>query len=220
MSLEVRPGECALIDGREAYWLEYDKGNSALGFSLPEDWLTTWLPDTGAIRPQVLKPGHGWGGVLANSLGYLTPEDIRQMSPGGMSLLADHLGSLLALAASEEAPRDLGTARTALLDRMRDTIKGIYYDATLTPAAVADQHGVSVRFLHLLFAKAGSSFGRELLTRRLEAAYRMLRDPRFGDLAVNEIARRNGFRNASHFARHFRKRFGMSPVEARAYPAH
>lgn len=79
--LEVRPGECALIDGREAYWMEYDKGNSALGFSLPEDWLTTWLPVTGAIRPQVLQPGHGWGGILANSLGCLTPEDIRQMSP-------------------------------------------------------------------------------------------------------------------------------------------
>ena len=79
-------------------------------------------------------------------------------------------------------------------------------------AAVAAAHGLSKRYLHLLFASAGSSFGSTLLELRLGQAQAMLADRRFGRSSIGEIAWRCGFTDPSHFARRFRQRFGHAPA--------
>ncbi len=44
----------------------------------------------------------------------------------------------------------------------------------------------------------------------------MLRDARFRDLSVNEIALRAGYSEPSHFSRRFREAFDMTPAVFRA----
>ena len=199
----MQPGESALIDGREAYQMEYEDHNVAFGVALPREWLRRWVPDVDALVPQVWRRDQGWGGVLDYSLASLTSENLRSMALGDTRLFIDHLGSLLALAVGERAPQALNKARADMLSHVRDTIRGAYHDPSLTPAAVAKHHDISVRSLHLLFARAESSFGGELLAQRLNAAVQMLRDARFNGLSIKEITRRCGFVNPSHFARHF-----------------
>jgi len=50
---------------------------------------------------------------------------------------------------------------------------------------------------------------------RLESAQRLLSDKRYDALSVSEVAARCGFLEPSHFARRFRKAFGLGPTEFR-----
>ncbi|GAA2882344.1 hypothetical protein GCM10020220_085800 [Nonomuraea rubra] len=64
------------------------------------------------------------------------------------------------------------------------------------PAQAAEQHGISVRSLHRLFADSGESFGSLVRRRRLERA---CRDLLHTDDMVQTIAMRWGYADASHF---------------------
>ncbi len=75
---------------------------------------------------------------------------------------------------------------------------------------------LSVRTLHKLFADEPETVARRITRRRLERAAADLADPRLVGRTVTWIAFSWGFRDAAHFSRAFRQRFGRSPVEHRA----
>jgi len=56
-----------------------------------------------------------------------------------------------------------------------------------SPKNVAEEHKVSTRTLHSIFAKAKSSFGQELLALRMDRANHLFRDPRFNNKSIAEI---------------------------------
>lgn len=87
-------------------------------------------------------------------------------------------------------------------------------DSSLSPAQVAADHGVSLRYLHLVFAKQGTSFGRWLRERRLSRCHEELSQAQRSG-TVTEVAFRWGFNEASHFSRVFKARYGVSPQEVR-----
>lgn len=83
----------------------------------------------------------------------------------------------------------------------------------LTPDAVAARLGLSARQLHRVFAAEGTSPARSLLLTRLEAAQHELVHRR--DLSLTDIAGRSGFSSPSHFARAYRREYGLAPSAAR-----
>lgn len=83
----------------------------------------------------------------------------------------------------------------------------------LTRGQIAAAAGVGPRQLERLFrAHLGRSPGAEYLRLRLQRARGLLRQ---SDLGVTEIAVACGFASASHFARAYRRRFGLPPREER-----
>jgi transcriptional regulator GlxA family with amidase domain len=68
----------------------------------------------------------------------------------------------------------------------------------------------------MLFARRHMTFGEQLLEVRLERAREVLRDARFADLPIGEVAASCGFAEASHFARCFREHYGSAPSLFRA----
>lgn len=207
----VEAGACVLVDSKEPYHFSFPEGDFCLSTQLPAPWLNTWLPAPEDLVARPWGPATGgWGAVLAGALGNFSAQGFDDM-PLPASAMADQIGSLLALAGGNPRART-SSHRTALLRRLRSAINDQFADAALAPTQVAQAHGISVRYLHALFAEAGTSFGAELMASRLERASRMLNDGRFGGLAVSEIAWRCGFKDPSHFARVFRRRFGSAPV--------
>jgi AraC-like DNA-binding protein len=85
------------------------------------------------------------------------------------------------------------------------------HDVTLTPGSLASDQGISLRYLHHLFARAGTTFGTQLMRLRLDAARRLLDDGRWAALGIADVAARCGFSEPSHFARRFRQAFGQAP---------
>ncbi len=88
-------------------------------------------------------------------------------------------------------------------------------DPNLSAAAVAKLLGITPRYVHLLVADTGRSFTHHLLERRLERAALMLRDSRWEQRKIADIAVEAGFTDLSYFNRAFRRSFGLTPTEMR-----
>jgi AraC family transcriptional activator of tynA and feaB len=82
----------------------------------------------------------------------------------------------------------------------------------ISPSQAAEQHGISVRSLHRLFADTGDSFGSLVRRRRLDRACRDV--VQTGDM-VQSIAMRWGYADASQFINEFKRAYGVTPAAFR-----
>jgi AraC family transcriptional regulator of adaptative response / methylphosphotriester-DNA alkyltransferase methyltransferase len=89
-----------------------------------------------------------------------------------------------------------------------------HYRRDLTLAAVARTLASSPRQLQRAYAQFGeTSFREDLLQRRMAAAAELLLAQR--SIPVGDVARLVGYSQPSHFARAFRRRYGLSPARFR-----
>ena len=70
--------------------------------------------------------------------------------------------------------------------------------------------------MQALFESEGVRVGRYLREQRLLRAYQLLTGPFAGGRSITAIAYECGFNDLSYFNRSFRRRFGLTPTEARA----
>jgi AraC-like DNA-binding protein len=89
-----------------------------------------------------------------------------------------------------------------------------HYRQPLTIEAVAAAVSSSPRQLQRVYAQFGeTTFQEDLLARRMAAAAELLIEQRA--IPVGDVARLVGYRQAPHFARAFRRRYGLSPARFR-----
>jgi len=101
--------------------------------------------------------------------------------------------------------------RLYLLSR---TVIARYYRRRLTLEAVAGVLASSPRQVQRAYAQFGqTSFHEDLLQRRMSVAAQLLAGQ--PGLGVREVAHLVGYRQPSHFARAFRRRYGLSPAHFR-----
>lgn len=90
-----------------------------------------------------------------------------------------------------------------------------HYRHELTLAEVARGLASSPRQLQRAFAQFGdSTFTEDLLARRMAVGAQLLVEQR--SIPVNDVARLVGYSQGPHFARAFRRRYGLSPAGFRA----
>jgi AraC-like DNA-binding protein len=82
--------------------------------------------------------------------------------------------------------------------------------------ALARRHGVSPRYVQMLFETESTTFSEFVRDTRLARAHQMLTDPRCAGRTVSAIAYEIGFGDLSHFNHVFRQRYGVAPSEVRA----
>jgi AraC-like DNA-binding protein len=105
--------------------------------------------------------------------------------------------------------------RAARLQAIKADIAHRFADERLSVSEVARRHGVTPRYVHMLFAAEGRTFSEFLIEQRLTQAHRMLTDLRFAARTISAIAFEVGFANLSYFNRCFRRRYGASPSAIR-----
>jgi AraC-like DNA-binding protein len=158
--------------------------------------------------------------VLRLLLGYLRAagkSDWSESSPFPQIATA-HMCDLAAMAvgASRDA-EEIAVGRGARAARLRaikhDLLERITDDLSLSE--IAARHGVSPRYVGMLFESQGTSITEFVREERLTRARAMLLSPRFAGRRIAEIAYAVGFNDLSYFNRSFRRRFGHSPSEAR-----
>jgi len=90
-----------------------------------------------------------------------------------------------------------------------------HYHRRLTLAVVASALSSSPRQLQRAYAQFGeTNFQEDLTARRMGAAAQLLVEQ--PGIAVRDVARLVGYRQAPHFASAFRRRYGLSPARFRA----
>jgi len=208
----VEPGQFVLLDNTRFYQMEMDEAHECLDLMMPMSWIEKYLPDPGALLARPIAASSGWGAPLGSLLEIMLSG--LDTSPLPRSLIAEQVGALLTLATGfhEPAPsKHKGQLARAILRR----IESDFADPELTPERVAQDVGISKRYLQSLLAGSGTNFVAELNAARLDHAADRLADPRAASLQIAEIAYQAGFLDPGYFTRLFRKRFGLGPKEWR-----
>ncbi|MEU7870627.1 helix-turn-helix domain-containing protein [Dactylosporangium sp. NPDC049140] len=200
----LRPGELGLVNTDRPFRFEFGSDFEQLSFFVPSALLPGPVPTAAAVPTRA-------GVGAAVRLALESVPTVRRPER-----LAVHAAGMLAVALDPTLLRPVRSPRThaaALAD-----IEEHLGDDDLCPAATARRLGVSVRFVHGLFAGTPESYAGTVRRLRLEKAARDLRDPARGHLRVIDIATEAGFVNVASFHRAFRKAFGSTPHQVRTHP--
>lgn len=149
--------------------------------------------------------------ALSEVLDQITAEQLR---PVDLSFTEFLIASL----AGESDIFRLGgaaSAKAAHLHRICQTIETQLGSPDLTPRRIAEEHGVSLRYLQNLFTLAGNRFTNYVRTRRLERCRADLVSPLYARQSISEICYRWGFNDSAHFSRTFRSQYNTSPRDYR-----
>ena len=111
------------------------------------------------------------------------------------------------------ATEELPAAR--LLAIKREIMENLS-NASLSIGTIAARHGITPRYVHMLFEAEGITFSAFVMQRRLEAAHSLLCDPDKLGSKISAIAFQCGFSDLSWFNRAFRKRYDATPSAIRA----
>ena len=214
----IAPGDMAYGPSGVPATLEFKTECRQLFIKVPQIALSQRL-----IRPLSIQVGYlpgraGISHVLSSLLSALADslEDItgQQLRPIELSLTEFLITCLIDPDSHASAPlpgNTMTSIKTAQLHQICQKIETLLGHSDLTPQRVADEQGVSLRYLQKLFANSGSTFSGYVRNRRLERCRADLVSPLYADLTITEICYRWGFNASSHFSRAFRKQFGQSP---------
>jgi AraC-like DNA-binding protein len=213
-SAELRVGDFAIVDSTRPFELSFADDFQQMCATVPHDLLLPRLASPDATTAVRVRGDSGAGALAGRTLRAFAAQ-AGSLDREGARAASEHVVALLALALGRSAAAAGGAGRPALLQAAIEEMERRLGDPDLTPARVAAGISVSSRYLHLLFARRGTTFGRWLRERRLAGAHHELADPAWDHCSIASIAIRWGFRNPSHFARAFRARYGVPPVQHR-----
>ncbi len=147
--------------------------------------------------------------------------DIRLNAGRATELYGEHIIDLVALALGADgegrAVAEERGVRAARRSAILHEIKHRSGDPSLSALTVALFLGITPRYVHLLLEETGKSFTHHLLERRLEQAATLLRDPRWCNRKIADLAAEAGFTDLSYFNRTFRRHFGTTPSDLREH---
>jgi AraC-like DNA-binding protein len=207
-------GDMVVVDARKPYDLVFNRPVHGLVLSLPWARFGDHAEVLEQLAGRPIKLNRGPAAVLS---GFIRSAWEELAEPGGeewphsaSEVIWDLFGSVLRDdRTSDSAASHAGALRckaTKLIERR-------LFDPDFRTAAIAQELGVSARYLQRVFAQAGTTPARFLLARRLDAAAARLRQAD-GPCRITDVALECGFSDLSYFSRAFRHRFGIS---ARAY---
>ena len=114
------------------------------------------------------------------------------------------------------AERNGSSIAAARLKLVRKDILERLADPELRIEAVALRQGITPRYIQRLFESENTTFSDFVRDRRLELAFRLLRERDPASCSITTIAYDAGFSDITSFNRAFRRRFEATPSEVRA----
>jgi AraC-like DNA-binding protein len=198
------------------YELHQPSNNELVVVKVPQSLLDAHLPHGTAFKGQTFAP-LGLAGLFVDLIRSSIAHG-REIEPFDYASMSRQILDLLALTLTS---RDSGfeiaetSVQEAHLRRIKNMIRNRLFYPGITPSRMAAECGLSVSYLHRLFAATGTTVGRWIREERLLASDRALRNPRYrGSLAA--VAQQFGFSDQPQFCRHYKRRFGQTPSETRA----
>ena len=177
---------------------------------IPKARLRMFLGDAERYVGRIVSGSDKVDGIAAEALSRVA-RDFATIDQGDAKVVLDPILSLLsATLMARNPPGGVSPAHKDSFSRFCHHLDMHLGDSALAPASVAAAHGVSVRYLHFVFAEQGTSFGRVLRRKRLACCRRDLSVPHRAG-TITEIAFRWGFNDVAHFSRAFKAEYGASP---------
>ncbi|QTH23349.1 helix-turn-helix domain-containing protein [Rhizorhabdus wittichii] len=213
---KLSPGDFALYDSIRPYELRFDDSFSQVVLRLPRETVTGRLIDSHMLTARRIDGQRGVGLLASSFIRQLHEQraDIDDLSLGRLQANAvDLMATALAEQTGGQARTNEGQA--IIRQRVCAFIDRNLGDHRLTCEGIAAAHGISQRYLRKIFESSSTTVSDWIWSRRLEQAKADLSDPLLAHVSVTAIGFDVGFKDAAHFSRAFRSRFGMSPREWR-----
>lgn len=213
----LEPGDFAIYDTRHPYELRFSGSFSQTVLQIPYRALRERICNIERMTALALSQKNP---IVRLAFGYLAglaalnaethAEAQQRLAYQGLDLLAVALGEFSSNAIQPT------THRTALLYRIKRYVRNHLGDPELALATVAGAFAVTPRYINSLFQDEGLSFGRFLLSERLQACASQLRDPAQQALAISTVAYRAGFVDMAYFSRVFKARYKVTARDFRS----
>jgi AraC-like DNA-binding protein len=129
-----------------------------------------------------------------------------------------HIHELLTLTLSARDAAGIARGRgvrAARLQAIKSDVMESLSDRALSVGVIAARHGITPRYVDMLFDSEGMTFSAFVVENRLAQAYRKLTDPGLFALKISAISDDCGFQDISWFNRSFRRRYGATPSDVR-----
>jgi AraC-like DNA-binding protein len=216
-SMELQPGDGRLLLLDRPYGGQALASCSMLSIAMPREALAPGLAglDRAVAEGLAATPELR---LLASYVASLTGE-AGSLSAAAETATAAHILDLanLVLGARGDAAAIAGRRgqRAARLAAVKKDIHAHLTRSDLTQDKLAARHGITSRYIRALFEAEGTNFATYVLEQRLAQAWRHLSDPYLAASNIVDIAERCGFADLSWFNKTFRRRYGMTPGEAR-----
>lgn len=215
---EIGDGSASLVRSGEPHRFCIHTTSESITFRFKPDRIVPLIADFDAV---LNKPIPATSEALRILLNYstvlcddnaLATEDLR-------NLVSIHVQDLAALmfgatrdAAATAFKRGVPAARLRAIKA--DIVKNLA-NRQLSIEFIALRHGITPRYVGMLFEKETLTFSEFVLARRLNLARTMLTDARYAAHSVSSIAYGSGFGDLSYFNRVFRQQYGATPSEIR-----
>lgn len=203
----LQRGDSVLLSATEAFQFSCPENTSSLVLRFDQPWLKKWIPLADDCIGQPIIGGAGWGQTLSSALWNIEPSEVIDWNnpPGDV---ADQVAGLLGLALN---PNTVSSTGSSILKRINTILRTRFEEPSLSPADVAQEVGISKRYLHQLIANTDTTFSTLLRSLRINHSKKLLANARNQHLSVTQIAMSCGFSDAGHFTRVFKKSVGQTP---------
>jgi AraC family transcriptional activator of tynA and feaB len=204
----INRGDIATRHSSQALSFESTEPLEKLSVYIPEDAMDRVLPHPLSYVGLTIGRNSAIGGLLAGYLSSLC-RDAAPMDERTEAGIAEMTLGLVGAAIAAQGPAACTSPREALVQRILAFIDRNLDDPDLKPSQIAATAGISLRYLHLLFAaQRGHTVAGWIRARRLERCRADLIEP---NRTVTEVAFRWGFSDAAQFSHVFSAKYGISP---------
>ncbi|TGN31762.1 helix-turn-helix domain-containing protein [Aeromicrobium chenweiae] len=208
----LSPGCLTIYDTTRPYDVRQFAPFVADAVLIPRDRLPIRNDVLATLQRTPLSATTGAGAIFDSYLTQLW-DRLPECSAPATSRLLSVLVELLAAAVVDVAPEPLSDhARQVTVM----TWIGMHLsDPDLSPPAVAAATGLSLRYLHRLFAETGVTVAGYIRSERLRHIKRDLENPHLRHRTIAAIGAQWGIPDPAHLSRLFRSAFGLSPRDVR-----
>lgn len=213
----LHPGDAVALSGADLGSMTTLRAGPIATLEFPQGALVRKLKDVGKSCGLCIRSDSPSLRLLRSYLSAVHASDaLRALALQPLAVAHIYDLAALALGASREAAEiaEHRGVRVARLQAVKATILE-NLERELSLGDVAGRHGLSPRYVRMLFESEGTCFTEFVREERLQRARSKLLSPRFDHLRIGEIAYTVGFNDLSYFNRTFRSRFGRSPGEVR-----
>jgi len=215
--IDLEEGDFTLCNNSRQYDLMLHGPNDVIFFRVPTPIVRTAIPSPDMLCGQRLSRDECLASLAATMVQHLSTQPPNHLDPEAGERAGRHLLDVLA-SSYTHLPIDQKSTTAVMSSRFWKAklfIEEHLRDPELNTASIAHHLRLSSRYLRMIFAVSEESPSTYIHRRRLEECAAQLRDPRWQQHSITNIAFSWGFNSAPHFARSFRAHFGCSPRDYR-----